>query len=199
MKAGRSQTVWDTTPLTVGDIGCSLTHLNCWRHALASGADTVMILEDDAVLRKTFWTDLDAILAEIEDEDWQLLYLGRGAAEDDRGKISDRIVVPGFSHKTHAYVVTRKGLELLTTAGLDQALVHIDEFLPAMYIDHPRHDMRAQFPKRLRALAVTPPMAVQMDQRWAGSDTRKSRRLPDQHAGGRDREASPRTRKNVRG
>ena len=75
-------------------------------------------------------------------------------------------------------VAAALGLELLTTAGLDEAIVHLDEFLPAMFMDHPRADMRAKFPRRLRALAARPQLALQIHTQFSGSDTLDSPVVP---------------------
>lgn len=47
-------------------------------------------------------------------------------------------------------------------------------FLPAMYLDHPRADLRARYPRRLRALAFDPPLVTQLPKESAGSDTEAS-------------------------
>jgi collagen beta-1,O-galactosyltransferase len=43
---------------------------------------------------------------------------------------------------------------------LDQAVVPIDEFVPAMHLDHPRPDVRARFPAQLTAVAFDPPIVL---------------------------------------
>ncbi|HEY3673370.1 MAG TPA: glycosyltransferase family 25 protein [Acidimicrobiia bacterium] len=165
------------TPMTTGHVGCSLTHLNCWRHALDAGVSTALVLEDDALLSKDFRRNLTVAMDQLDGEPWHLLYAGRMPIEPDRGRFSDLLVIPGYSRQTHAYAVTSDGLRLLAEGGLEQSLVNIDEYVPALCCDHPRADMRARFPKRLNAYAIDPPVAVQLVT-WFGSDTLHSRTPP---------------------
>jgi collagen beta-1,O-galactosyltransferase len=65
---------------------------------------------------------------------------------------------PGLSYGTHAYLLRRAALGVLLAARLEEAVIPVDEFLPCMYMDHPRADLRAHFPHRLRALAFVPPI-----------------------------------------
>jgi collagen beta-1,O-galactosyltransferase len=65
-------------------------------------------------------------------------------------------VRPGLSYGTHGYLLRRSAVRMLLDAGLDKAIVPVDEFLPCMYLDHPRPDLRAHYPPRLRALAFDP-------------------------------------------
>jgi collagen beta-1,O-galactosyltransferase len=50
----------------------------------------------------------------------------------------------------------------------------VDEFLPALYMDHPREDVRRRYTKRLRAYAFEPPLVSQLPKDEAGSDTEAS-------------------------
>ncbi|MFB8762330.1 hypothetical protein [Nocardiopsis alba] len=50
----------------------------------------------------------------------------------------------------------------------------IDDFLPARYTDHERFDVRARFPRRLKALAFETPLVAQPPNAEAGSDTKES-------------------------
>lgn len=86
----------------------------------------------------------------------------------------DGVVVPGYSHCTFGYVLSLPGVQAVLAAGLDRALIPVDEFLPALYIPHPRPDVRALFPPRLRALAFDPGVVTQRRKDDAGSDTEDS-------------------------
>ena len=164
---------WWSRPLKYGEIGCTLAHLACWRDAAQNGTEPlVLVLEDDAVLPPTL---LDDLLSELErlTEPFDLLYLGRYPLEQDR-PVAPGFVSPGYSHCTFAYLLARPALDTLLAARLDQAIVPVDEFLPAMYVDHPRADLRARFPRQLTALACDPPLARQRPKADAGSDTEDS-------------------------
>ncbi|GAA2536888.1 hypothetical protein GCM10010210_03260 [Pseudonocardia hydrocarbonoxydans] len=166
---------WWGRPLKWGEIGCTLAHLACWRAALADGVDHAVILEDDAILPADFETVLRAALPCLgRRTPFELLYLGRFPLEPDRPTRWSGVVEPGYSHCTFGYVLTRRGLREVLAARLQDAVVPVDEFLPAMYHPHPRADVRARFPPRLRALALDPALARQRPKEQAGSDTEDS-------------------------
>ncbi|MET8764877.1 glycosyltransferase family 25 protein [Lentzea sp. NPDC004782] len=168
-----SDNEWWNRPLKYGEIGCTLAHLACWRDASLHGTEPyTVVLEDDAVLPDNFLAELLNGLQDLARRKryFGLLYLGRFPLEPDHDALPG-FVVPGYSHCTFGYVVTRKALELLLAAELEHAIVPVDEFLPALYIDHPRADLRARFPKQLAALAFEPPLVRQRPKDETGSDT----------------------------
>ncbi|WP_312863370.1 glycosyltransferase family 25 protein [Spinactinospora alkalitolerans] len=170
-----SDNPWWSRPLKFGEIGCSLAHLACWRDAADNtSAPYVLILEDDAVLGSGFLPRLLDGLGRLAAEDpFDLLYLGRFPLDPDRPALPG-FVVPGYSHCTFGYLLTRRGLGRILDAALDQAVVPVDEFLPALYTDHPRADLRARFPRCLEARAFDPPIVRQLPKEEAGSDTEDS-------------------------
>lgn len=170
-----SDNQWWGRPLKFGEIGCTLAHLACWQHAVRSGNEPfILILEDDAILGPDFLADLLAGLDKLTGRwHFDLLYLGRYQLEPDRPALPG-FVTPGYSHCTFGYLVTRPALDTLLAARLDTAVVPIDEFLPCLYVDHPREDLRARFPRQLRALAFDPPLVRQRAKKDAGSDTENS-------------------------
>ncbi|WP_394617396.1 glycosyltransferase family 25 protein [Lentzea sp. JNUCC 0626] len=171
-----SDNLWWNRPLKYGEIGCALAHLACWRDAVEHGDEAyIVVLEDDAVLPSDFLIELLCgldRLAQAEME-FDLLYLGRFPLEPDR-EASLGFVEPGYSHCTFGYLLTRRALGAVLAAELEHAIVPVDEFLPALYVDHPRNDLRARFPRRLRALAFEPPLVRQRPKDEAGSDTEES-------------------------
>ena len=146
-------------PLKLGEIGCTLHHLAAWRHAFRTGTEPyVVVLEDDAVLAPDF---LDRLLAGLRllaaGPGFDLLYLGRihyEPAEDNPA--APGVVRPGLSYGTHGYLLRRTALPVLLDTGLERAVIPVDEFLPCMYLNHPRVDLAAFYPPRLRALAFDP-------------------------------------------
>lgn len=164
---------WWSRPLKLGEIGCSLAHLACWQHAMQHGDEPyVVVLEDDAVLAPDFLAKLLTGIGNLT-RSFDLLYLGRFPLEPDRPAAAG-FVSPGYSHCTFAYLLRRAALSKLLALRLDQAIVPVDEFLPATYIDHPREDLRTRFPRQLVALACDPPLVTQLPKEQAGSDTEDS-------------------------
>ncbi|WP_051580645.1 glycosyltransferase family 25 protein [Pseudonocardia acaciae] len=176
-----SDNPWWSRPLKYGEIGCSLAHLACWRHAAELGADYTLVLEDDAVTPVSL---LDTLLTRLKQlgapAPFELLYLGRFPLYPDQpaylpdGRPIDGMVTPGYSHCTFAYLLTRAGLDAVLSARLESAVVPVDEFLPALYHPHPRLDLQRRFPPCMRALAFEPALVTQRDKNDAGSDTEDS-------------------------
>jgi len=53
-------------------------------------------------------------------------------------------------------MISRGGIQKIIETGFPGNLIPVDEFLPAMYMDHPRIDVRECYRKRLRAYSVDP-------------------------------------------
>lgn len=183
-----SSNPWWSRALKYGEIGCTLAHLACWRDAATTGTEPyTVILEDDAVLGPTFLDDLLRLLGRLTSSgSFDLLYLGRYPLEPDRSRVDPELVVPGYSHCSFGYVLTRPALDVLLGTRLEQAIVPVDEFLPSMYIDHPREDLRSRFPRRFTALACEPPLVHQRPKDEAGSDTEDSAFIPTGYVGSRN-------------
>lgn len=172
-----SENPWWSRPLKYGEVGCTLAHLACWRHAAQTGNEPfVVVLEDDAVLPTTFLEQLLAGLHRLTRHcPFDLLYLGRVPLESDLDQpVLDGFVSPAYSHCTFGYLLTRPALDVVLATHLEGAVVPVDEFLPSLYIDHPRPDLRARFPRQLAALAFDPPLVSQRSKDEAGSDTEGS-------------------------
>lgn len=58
-----------------GEIGCSLSHIFIWNEMAISKYKYFMIFEDDAILAVNFKQKLKRIIKDIEDMDWDILYL----------------------------------------------------------------------------------------------------------------------------
>lgn len=172
-----SDNPWWSRPLKYGEVACTLAHLACWRHATQAGDEPfIVILEDDAILPATFLDDLLTGLHRLtQHSPFDLLYLGRFPLEPDLDKpVLDGFVSPAYSHCTFGYLLTRPAIDLVLAARLEHAIVPVDEFLPSLYIDHPRADVRARFPRQLTARAFDPPLVRQRPKAEAGSDTENS-------------------------
>jgi collagen beta-1,O-galactosyltransferase len=179
---------WWSRPLKLGEIGCAISHWMCWQRAAADAADPALILEDDAVLPDHCAARLQLHLSRLStiDPHWDLLYLGRWALDDADRTVTKGLVHPGFSYCTFGYLLSAPGLRKVRGCGFERALIPVDELLPALYLDHPREDIRSLYPKRLRAYALEPPLLTQLPKDEAGSDTEASafvKPRPDRRAG----------------
>jgi glycosyl transferase family 25 len=170
-----SSNEWWSRPLKKGEVACAISHWLCWNRAHEHGVAAALILEDDTVFADDFGNRLRHTLRQLDlvAPTWGLCYLGRVPLEPDL-PFAPGLVRPGYSHCTYAYLLSRTGLDAVLTVGYDQALIPVDEFLPALYTDHPREDVRARFPQRLTAYAMTPSAVEQLPKTEAGSDTEDS-------------------------
>lgn len=169
-----SDNPWWSRPLKLGEIGCTIAHWTCWQHAFTTGDEPfVLMLEDDVVLAPGFVETLLSRIERLGGQPFDLLYLGRYPLEHD-DPVSPGVVSPGYSHCTFGYLLTRRALSVLLSTRLHEAVIPVDEFLPSLYIDHPRADLRARFPRQLAALALDPPLVRQLPKDVAGSDTEDS-------------------------
>lgn len=170
-----SDNEWWCRPLKKGEIGCSISHWLCWNRAYISSGNVFLFLEDDAVLVEGFYNKLLSSIKTLTqyDKSWDLLYLGRFPLYPDQPAI-DGIVRPGYSHCSFGYILTRAALEKVLQTNFHHAIIPVDEFLPALYVDHPRHDVRLRYQKCLAAYALQPPIVLQLPKTEAGSDTEAS-------------------------
>lgn len=163
---------WDR-PLRAGEVGCSLSHAACWAHALESETTRpTLFLEDDVEFADGFTERLEALVqaAVSLDPNWGLLYLGRsGHGEDET--VGHGLARPGFSYGSFGYLLSPLGLEALAAARLGSGVVPVDEFLPAMYSDHPRPDVRLMYPKVIAAFAAKPPLVTHLPDGTSDSET----------------------------
>jgi len=148
---------WWNRPMNRGEIGCAISHWFCWKKAASLNDPCYVFLEDDVYFSQTLALDLPDIVSRLTrlDAIWDLLFLGRCPQE----KVEERdgeFIRPGFSYGSHAYMISRGGIQKIMEAGFPGNLIPVDEFLPAMYMDHPRIDVRECYRKRLRAYSVDP-------------------------------------------
>ena len=148
---------WDR-PLTHGEVGCTLSHLHCWEDARRTvPGDPILVLEDDVVLPADFVDQMIGLIADVErlDTNWGLIYLGRSKQGHDV-EVAEGLVRPGFSYGSYAYVLSGSAVVDFVQAGLGRAIIPVDEFLPATFVEHPRPDIRMLYPPRVTAFAPVP-------------------------------------------
>lgn len=170
-----SDNSWWNRSLKKGEIGCSLSHLNCWRHIVKTNIGMSLILEDDVIFSDGFTTKLESTLNKLNVHlpNWDLLYLGREPLQKDE-YVYDGIVKPGYSFGTFAYMITHNGARKLLDANFEHSLIPSDEFLPAMYIQHPRLDVNERFKPNLNAYAIEPSLIFPLPEEEINSDTENS-------------------------
>ena len=169
-----SHNAWWNRPLKLGEIGCAVTHWLCWQRAATLHATRTLVLEDDVTLVPDIEHVLGTRLAQLTalDPAWDLVYVGRWVLEPDSDvPVGPGLVRPAYSYCTFGYMLSASGLAKLLDVHFERAIIPVDELLPALYMPHPRDDVRRRYRPCLKAYAFDPPLVTQLPKDVAGSDT----------------------------
>ncbi|XP_067012190.1 glycosyltransferase 25 family member [Anabrus simplex] len=152
-------------PLTMGEVGCFLSHYNIWRHVVENGFREVMVLEDDIRFEPFFRQKVLNIMAEIRELNlhWDLVYLGRKRlheAEEPWVPGSRYLVTAGYSYWTLGYLLSQSGARKLLDGKPLRNLVPVDEYLPILFDKHPQVTWKGYFPQRDLAAFSAAPLLV---------------------------------------
>jgi collagen beta-1,O-galactosyltransferase len=170
-----SDNKWWSRHLKLGEVGCSLAHLSIWELARKENLNSVLILEDDVFFDVDFQKKYKQYMDILETKtSWDLFYLGRYRLPYSDDYFENDIVIPGYSHCTYAYALSKKGIKKILGCDFHCNLIPVDEFLPALYTNHPRKDIRELYPKIMEAYALINDIVFQEDKNIAGSDTEDS-------------------------
>jgi len=120
------------TGITVGEVGCALSHYKCWNDFYNSNKEHAIIFEDDVEFTEDFYEKLQILLKYPPDAD--IVYIHRKPLNVDEETVFDNNFINiKASYWLCGYLLTRKGVEkILKTNYLDNLIV-VDEFLPVMY------------------------------------------------------------------
>lgn len=104
----------DYLQLTRPAIGCYLSHLAIWKRFLASGAERILIMEDDAVFAAGYAPDRARSLLETLPPDADLVLLG-GTIMDGLGEptANPSLIRAYYFNGTFGYLLTRQGARKL--------------------------------------------------------------------------------------
>lgn len=140
---------WNS-PVTIGEIGCTMSHINAWNRIVKEGVKRALILEEDFIARKP--------IKELYEPgvDWDLMYLGRYVFDESENiEINNQWVRPGLSYNTHAYMLTGVGAQKLLDVNPHKNIIPSDEFITATYQTHRRQDIEAIYPiKNIKAIST---------------------------------------------
>ncbi|XP_052854466.1 glycosyltransferase 25 family member [Drosophila gunungcola] len=147
--------------MTMGEIGCFLSHYSIWVMMVRKGLKEVLILEDDIRFEPYFRQNAVRFLNQARSAvKYDLIYFGRKRLKEESEPFvanADNLVHAGYSYWTLGYVLSLQGaLKLLAAKPLEK-LIPVDEFLPLMFDRHPNKTWSEAFPKRnLVALSASP-------------------------------------------
>lgn len=122
-----------------GEIGCTLSHYKCIKDAFDNGYENTLILEEDFQYLGKFPSKQE--LKSIPN-DASMIYLGRRQQWEDskEEKINNNITKVGYSYCTHAYIITRKGMEEIINSDILMNIIAMDEIYPAINGTSDRQD-----------------------------------------------------------
>lgn len=162
--------------LTLGEIGCFLSHYGIWKEMIDRNLEKVLILEDDVVfLVDDFRMKLAAALDELErlQLDWDLLYL---QISKPNGLVdgSQKIQHVSLTGLASSYVLTQSGARKLIDADPLAKLIPVDDYISVLQDirEYCNVDMVDAWPPEQRNLQVyglVRPLAKQRDH--SNSDT----------------------------
>ena len=173
-------------PMTMGEVGCFMSHFNIWKDMISRNFSKAIVLEDDVRFGRAFKTQVKNALRQIDLEDGSvdLIYLGRKKqSAEDEVRRSENFVEPKYSYWTIGYILTRTGAEKLIDSDPLSKLLPVDEFLPIMFNQHPNKEWKQYYPlKNLKALSFNPlviqPTHYVGDEEYI-SDTEDSNRISE--------------------
>lgn len=152
--------------VTVGEVGCALSHIGIWEDAYKNGYENILIYEDD--ITKVNDMDWD-IVKEAQTLNYDLLYLGRLIQDGFRGVVdkplNDNLCIPGYSYQTHGYMLSKSGIKKIIENHLPvykKMLFPVDEFLPALYSWTPREELNNIFVKDINAFSLNKQVVEQL-------------------------------------
>ncbi|CAL7944133.1 unnamed protein product [Xylocopa violacea] len=151
--------------MTMGEIGCFLSHYGIWNKVIENNFGSSIILEDDVHFEPFFRQKVNYILTELNDLqlEWDLVYLGRKRlVEDTESWIhgSKYLVRAAYSYWTLGYILSASGARKLVEGMPLKRLVPVDEYLPILSDVHPRQDWKAYYPKRDLILLSANPLLI---------------------------------------
>lgn len=143
-------------PVQIGEVGCTLSHINAWKTIVDEGVERALILEED------FNPAKGKLIKDLPEPDnkwpfiWDYLSLGRWTFQTgDDIKLNDTYCIPSLHYNMHAYILTNLGAQKLVDYQLEKNLFINDEFITATYMKHRRADIEALYPvKTINAIAT---------------------------------------------
>ena len=146
--------------MTMGEIGCFMSHFKIWQQMVEQNQPEVLILEDDIRFEPYFMERADEIMQEARTiGGWDLIYFGRKRLQENEIflKGSDNFVLVSYTYWTLGYVITLEGAKKLLASEPLTRMLPVDEYLPIMFDQHPNDTWKLKYENRnLKAWSVNP-------------------------------------------
>lgn len=137
--------------MTMGEIGCFLSHYTIWEKMVELEQEEVLILEDDIRFEPYFMERSEELMKEARFiGGWDLIYFGRKRLQESEVflKESENFVKVSYTYWTLGYVITLEGAKKLLASEPLKRLLPVDEFLPIMFDEHPNEEWKEKFETR---------------------------------------------------
>ncbi|XP_053971796.1 glycosyltransferase 25 family member [Hylaeus volcanicus] len=157
---------YHSRPMTMGEVGCFLSHYTIWNKVIENNFEKVIILEDDVRFEPFFRQKVYYILKELVNLqlEWDLVYLGRKRLLEQKAESSidgsKYLVRAAYSYWTLGYILSATGARKLVEAEPLTKLIPVDEYLPTLSDAHPRNDWKAHYPKRNLIILSADPLLI---------------------------------------
>ncbi|GHB73468.1 hypothetical protein GCM10008107_23670 [Psychrosphaera saromensis] len=139
--------------LSLGEIGCYLSHITCWQKIIDESLDYAVILEDDFILSDSF-KDFESLLTQLKNWDYiRLAFSSREVPALQRTEISDSYDLVKYEKtpiNTLAQVVSNQGAIKLV-ANSQQIFRPVDV------------DFKHYWEKNINVLGIDPPLIKQQN------------------------------------
>ncbi|KAK7094496.1 procollagen galactosyltransferase 1-like [Littorina saxatilis] len=148
--------------MTMGEIGCFLSHYYIWEEVVEKNYGRVLLFEDDIRFEPFFRKKLGYLMSDLDRlyPQWELLYLGRKRlykSEESLVEGSERLAWPHYSYWTLSYALSNAGARKLLAQKPLTKMLPVDEFLPIMFDRHPEKEWKLGYePRDLLALSADP-------------------------------------------
>ncbi|KAK4539079.1 hypothetical protein RGQ29_031991 [Quercus rubra] len=147
-------------PMTMGEVGCFLSHYYIWKDVVDKNYSHVIVLEDDVRFERNMKHRLREDLRQLDLMTQDFIYLGRKLQDNSNReelRLFPNFVRPKYSYWTIGYIITRSGAEKLIASDPLTKLLPVDEYLPLMYDQHPSKEWNKYYPVRnLKSLSIDP-------------------------------------------
>ena len=146
--------------MTMGEVGCFLSHYAIWQKMVELNQDEVLVLEDDIRFEPFFTDRAEQLMEEARMiGGWDLIYFGRKRLQENEEFLpnSENFVKVSYTYWTLGYVITLEGAKKLLAAEPLKRLLPVDEFLPIMFNEHPNDSWKLKYETRnLNAWSTNP-------------------------------------------
>lgn len=138
-------------PMTMGEIGCFLSHYTIWQKMVELNQEEVLVLEDDIRFEPYFAERAEQLMEDARRiGGWNLIYFGRKRLQENEEFLSEseNFVKVSYTYWTLGYVINLEGARKLLAAEPLKRLLPVDEFLPIMFDEHPNDTWKLKYETR---------------------------------------------------